>query len=78
LSIVVAWKFFETVLEISTDIVEEVVRVFEIACSRIANAADPQKVVGPNGKSVAHYPALGETVAVSANTAAIKPSKTIW
>ena len=38
----------------------------------ILTDADPQKIPGPDGKPVAHYPALGETVVVSANTAAMK------
>jgi putative ATP-dependent endonuclease of OLD family len=38
----------------------------------IITDADPQKVAGPDGKSVGHYPTLGATVVVSANTAAMK------
>jgi putative ATP-dependent endonuclease of OLD family len=34
--------------------------------------ADPHKVVGPDGASVAHYPAHGETITVSANTSVMK------
>jgi putative ATP-dependent endonuclease of OLD family len=38
----------------------------------ILTDADPQKVVGADGKAVAHYPAPGEIVTVSANTLSMK------
>jgi len=38
----------------------------------ILTDADPHKVVGPNGKSVAHYPAFGEAITVSANATSMK------
>jgi len=34
--------------------------------------ADPQKAIGPDGKTEAHYPAIGEVVTVSANTASMQ------
>lgn len=34
--------------------------------------ADPQKIVNPGSKPAAHYPALGEAISVSANTALMK------
>jgi putative ATP-dependent endonuclease of OLD family len=34
--------------------------------------ADPQNVAGPDGALTAHYPAFGEAITLSANTAAMK------
>lgn len=34
--------------------------------------ADPQKIKGPDGKQVAHYPAAGEAITLSDNTALMK------
>jgi putative ATP-dependent endonuclease of the OLD family len=34
--------------------------------------ADPQNVAGPDGALTAHYPAIGEAITLSANTAAMK------
>jgi len=38
----------------------------------IVTDADPQKILGPDGKQTAHYPAAGEAIVLSANTTAMK------
>jgi putative ATP-dependent endonuclease of the OLD family len=38
----------------------------------IITDADPQKIVGADGKEAAHYPAAGEAIILSANTSAMK------
>ena len=38
----------------------------------IITDADPQKILGVDGKEAAHYPAAGEAIILSANTSAMK------